>query len=61
MGWGDLAASLDIVEVAENPHSMLLEPYVKVLASQLKDRVDHGTILGRMLQLESEAVEKMTV
>lgn len=40
MGWGDLAVDgLDIVEVAVNPHSMLLEPYVKVLAEQLKERI----------------------
>ena len=61
MGWGDLAASLDIVEVAENPHSMLLEPYVTVLATQLKERIDHRTIHGRMLRLESELTERMTV
>jgi len=37
MGWGDLAlGGLDIIEVAVNPHSMLLEPYVNVLAAQLK-------------------------
>jgi glutamate-1-semialdehyde aminotransferase/thioesterase domain-containing protein/acyl carrier protein len=60
MGWGDLAASLDIVEVAENPHSMLLEPYVKVLATQLKERIDRGTFSVR-LQLESEVREKMTL
>lgn len=39
MGWGDLADELEIVEVAVNPHSMLLEPYVKVLAAQLKERI----------------------
>jgi len=61
MGWGDLAASLDIVEVAENPHSMLLEPYVKVLAQQLKERIDHGTMSDRMLPLESDVTERMTV
>jgi hypothetical protein len=40
MGWGDLAASIDTVEVAVNPHAMLLEPYVVALAQQLKDRID---------------------
>ena len=40
MGWGDLAlGGLDIVEVAVNPHSMLLEPYVEALAAQLKERI----------------------
>jgi thioesterase domain-containing protein/acyl carrier protein len=61
MGWGDLAASLDIVEVAQNPHSMLLEPYVRVLAAQLKERIDGGTIQGRMLPPESELMENMIV
>jgi len=43
MGWGDLAlGGLDIVEVAVNPHSMLLEPYVQVLAAQLKQRIGRG-------------------
>jgi thioesterase domain-containing protein/acyl carrier protein len=39
MGWAEVAGGLDIVEVAVNPHSMLLEPYVKVLAEQLKQRI----------------------
>jgi glutamate-1-semialdehyde aminotransferase/thioesterase domain-containing protein/acyl carrier protein len=40
MGWGDLAiGGLDIVEVAVNPHSMLLEPCVNVLAAQLMERI----------------------
>lgn len=40
MGWGDLAlGGLDTVEVSVNPHSMLLEPYVSVLAEQLKERI----------------------
>lgn len=52
MGWGDLAfGGLDIVEVAVNPHSMLLEPYVEVLAEQLKQRIAPNspvaTIAGR--------------
>jgi thioesterase domain-containing protein len=41
MGWGELVrGGLDIVEVAVNPHSMLLEPYVGVLALELKKRID---------------------
>lgn len=40
MGWRDLAlGGLDLVEVAVTPHSMLLEPYVSVLAAQLKERI----------------------
>jgi len=47
MGWGDLAlGGLDIVEVAVNPHSMLLEPYVQVLAAQLKERIDPGPLIS---------------
>jgi hypothetical protein len=48
MGWADVAlGGLDIVEVAVNPHSMLLEPYVKVLAAQLKERIaGHPPVAG---------------
>ncbi len=47
MGWGDLAlGGLDIVEVAVNPHSMLLEPYVKVLAEQLKQRITGSPLVA---------------
>ena len=43
MGWRELAfGGLDIVEVAVNPHSMLLEPYVRVLAKELKERIDRA-------------------
>jgi len=40
MGWGDLAQALDIVELPMNPHAMLTEPYVQVLARELKARLD---------------------
>lgn len=40
MGWGNVTmGGLDMVEVAVNPHSMLVEPYVKILAAQLKERI----------------------
>jgi hypothetical protein len=40
MGWGDLAlGGLDLVEVATNPHAMLVEPYVQVLATELTARL----------------------
>jgi thioesterase domain-containing protein len=40
MGWSDLAMDgLDIVELQVNPHAMLVEPYVQVLAKELKARV----------------------
>lgn len=62
MGWGDLAAGLDIVEVAVNPHSMLLEPYVKVLAEQLKERIDGGpTNVNLDRQQDFEVTEKITI
>ena len=41
MGWGDLVTGeLDIVELPVNPHAMLVEPYVKILASQLKEKME---------------------
>lgn len=41
MGWGDLAlGGLDIVELPVNPHAMLVEPYVRRLAAELKTRMD---------------------
>ena len=40
MGWGDLAlGGLDIVELPVNPHAMLVEPYVTMLASEIKKRL----------------------
>ncbi len=40
LGWGDLVkGELEIIEVTENPHSMLLEPYVRTLAEQLKQHI----------------------
>jgi thioesterase domain-containing protein len=40
MGWGDLVQELDIVELPMNPHAMLVEPYVKILAKELRTRLD---------------------
>jgi len=61
MGWGDLAlGGLDIVEVAVNPHSMLLEPHVKVLAAQLKERIEVPTSAATPLESEdSPLMEKV--
>lgn len=40
MGWGDLAlGGLDIVELPFNPHAMLVEPYVRQLAAELRVRL----------------------
>ena len=40
MGWGDFVTGrLDIVELPVNPHAMLLEPHVQLLASLLRDAV----------------------
>lgn len=41
MGWGDLAkGGIDPVELPVNPHAMLVEPYVQMLATELKQRID---------------------
>jgi amino acid adenylation domain-containing protein len=44
LGWGDLAlGGLDIVEMPFNPHAMLVEPYVELLARELKARLGRLT------------------
>jgi hypothetical protein len=54
---------LDIVEVAVNPHSMLLEPYVNVLADQLKERIavtpPGGTVFAPNYSSSLEDVEEL--
>jgi amino acid adenylation domain-containing protein len=41
MGWGDLAkGGIDPIELPVNPHAMLVEPYVQLLATELKSRID---------------------
>ena len=40
MGWGDLVDDIDIVEMPINPHAMLVDPYVEMLAKELKLRLD---------------------
>lgn len=40
MGWGDLVCvGLEIVELPANPHAMLIEPVVQVLARELRSRI----------------------
>ncbi|MFT3781759.1 MAG: amino acid adenylation domain-containing protein [Nibricoccus sp.] len=40
MGWGELAkGKLEIVELPVNPHAMLVSPYAKELALQLKEKI----------------------
>jgi hypothetical protein len=40
MGWGNLAlGGLDIVELPMYPHAMLVEPFVRLLAKELKARM----------------------
>jgi amino acid adenylation domain-containing protein len=42
-GWGQLArAGLEIVELPLNPHAMLVEPYVRLLAKELRARLDRA-------------------
>jgi amino acid adenylation domain-containing protein len=44
MGWGDVVTGkLDIVELPVNPHAMLVEPYVQILADRLKDALERAT------------------
>jgi amino acid adenylation domain-containing protein len=41
MGWGDLVTGgLPIVELPVNPHAMLVEPYVQILATRLKEEME---------------------
>lgn len=41
MGYGDLIRGrLDLVEVSTNPHAMLLDPHVNLLAGELERRID---------------------
>ena len=50
MGWGDLAlGGLDIVEMPINPHAMLVEPYVELLARELKVRIVPQPMISRGL------------
>jgi len=59
MGWGDLAlGGLDIVEVAVNPHSMLLEPHVNVLAAQLKERIAGSPLVETPLGVDDSSLEQ---
>ena len=40
MGWGDLVCvGLEIVELPANPHAILIEPVVQVLARELRSRI----------------------
>ncbi|HEY5812846.1 MAG TPA: hypothetical protein VIT23_09355 [Terrimicrobiaceae bacterium] len=52
MGWGDLVTGqLDVAELPVNPHAMLVEPYVKLLATHLKEAIDAATplpIIGKL-------------
>ena len=48
MGWGDLVTGeLDVVELPVNPHAMLVEPYVRLLADGLKEALEKATQPGR--------------
>ena len=60
MGWGDLADELDIVEVTVNPHSMLLEPYVKVLATHLRERIGSRSVDDGSERQDSDLMENVT-
>jgi len=38
---------LDVVELPVNPHAMLVEPYVQMLADRLKEALEKTTEPGR--------------
>jgi amino acid adenylation domain-containing protein len=41
MGWGELVSgNLDVINLPVNPHAMLVRPFVKHLASELRQRLD---------------------
>jgi thioesterase domain-containing protein/acyl carrier protein len=43
MGWGDLVTGkLQVVELPVNPHGILMEPFVRHLASDLRQRLDQA-------------------
>lgn len=48
LGWGDLVqGKLEVVEASAYPHAMLLEPYVEILAEQLKDQISGAASFGK--------------
>lgn len=43
MGFGDLIVGhIDMIEVGTNPHAMLLEPHVEILAREIKRRIEES-------------------
>ncbi|MFI5421605.1 MAG: alpha/beta fold hydrolase, partial [Nitrososphaerales archaeon] len=47
LGWGDLVqGKLGVIEASAYPHAMLLEPYVEILAEQLKEQISGTSALG---------------
>ena len=43
MGWKDVVGGgIETIELPVNPHAMLVEPYVRVLAERLKDAIDRA-------------------
>jgi len=48
MGWGDVVTGkLDVIELPVNPHAMLAEPYVRILADRLKEALERATQAAR--------------
>jgi thioesterase domain-containing protein/acyl carrier protein len=55
MGWGGLASEgIEVVKLAVNPHGMLMEPFVKQLAGELRRRLNG--VAGGPAGAESKAV-----
>ncbi len=43
LGWGDLVqGKFGVIEASAYPHAMLLEPFVEILAEQLKEQISGG-------------------
>lgn len=55
MGWGDLTSGgVEVVELAVNPHGMLVEPFVKQLAGELRRQL--SSVAGRPADAETTSV-----
>jgi hypothetical protein len=57
MGWGEIVTGgLDLVELPVNPHAMLVEPFVRHLADELRKKIDHSAKGHQAPMPKSEAV-----
>ena len=55
MGWGNLVlGGLELIELRGNPHAMLVEPYVRSLASRLKEEMEKSSGTKTILAFHQE-------